>query len=92
MLESVAKGAIGDAFANLGQLEDAFDYYEEAASANPNNYTTPIFLDKAAATALSIGKFKKAEEFYTRIQTEYSKSEQAKDIEGKINQAKYAGQ
>ena len=90
MLEAIAKGAIGDAFANLGQLEDAFDYYEEAASFEPNNYTTPIYLDKAAATALSIGKFKAAEELYTRIQTDYSKSEQAKDIEGKINQAKYA--
>lgn len=90
MLEAVAKGAIGDAFANLGQLEDAFDYYEDAASENPNNYTTPIFLDKAAATALSIGKYKKAEELYTRIKSEFSKSEQALDIEGKINQAKYA--
>lgn len=90
MLEAVAKGAIGDAFANLGQLEDAFDYYEDAASENPNNYTTPIFLDKAAATALSIGKYKKAEELYTRIKSEYSKSEQAKDIDGRINQAKYA--
>lgn len=90
MLDAVAKGAIGDAFANLGQLEDAFDYYQEAATADPNNYTTPIFLDKAAATALSIGNYKKAQELYTRIQSEFSKSEQAKDIEGKINQAKYA--
>jgi len=90
MSQAVAKGAIGDAFANLGQLEDAFDYYEEAASSNPNNYTTPIYLDKAAATALSIGKFKKAEALYTRIQSEFSKSEQALDIEGKINRAKYA--
>jgi len=90
MLDAVAKGAIGDAFANLNQLEDAFEFYEKAASVNPNNYTTPIFLDKAAATALSIGKYDKAEALYTRIQKEYSKSDQAIDIEGKINQAKYA--
>ncbi len=87
---AVAKGAIGDAFANLGQLEDAFEYYEEAASLNSNDFTTPKFLDKAAAIALSIGKYKKAEELYTRIKLEFSKSDEAKDIDGKINQAKYA--
>lgn len=90
MSPSVAYGAIGDAFANLGQLEDAFDFYDKAAATNPNNYTTPIFLDKAAATALSIGKYDKAEELYTRILNEFSKSDQAVDIEGKISQAKYA--
>ena len=33
---------------------------------------------------------KKAVELYTRIKTDYSSSDAAKDIEGKINQAKYA--
>lgn len=92
MLGAVAKGAIGDAFANLGQLEDAFDYYKDAVTSHSNNYTTPVFLDKAAATALSIGKYKEAVNLYTRIQLEFSKSEQAKDIEGKINRAKYASE
>jgi tetratricopeptide (TPR) repeat protein len=90
MLGSVAKGAIGDAFANLGQLDDAYTYYKQATEAKPNNYTTPFFLDKAAATALSLGKNKDAEEFYNRIKIDFSKSEQAKDIDGKINRAKYA--
>lgn len=92
MLGSVANGAIGDAFANLGQLEDAFEYYIKAASENPNKFLTPRFLDKAAMTAMSIGKYKKAEVLYTRIKTEYSGSEQAADIDGKINLAKYAAE
>ena len=90
MTSADANGAIGDAFANLEQLDEALDYYIKAASSKPNDFTTPLFLDKAAATALSLGKYSKAEELYTRIQTEFSKSAQAKDIEGKINQAKYA--
>ena len=90
MLNAVANGSIGDAFANLGQLEDAFDYYKKAVSSNSNNYTTPFFLDKAAAIALSLGKNKEAEEFYTKIHIDFSKSAQAKDIKAKINQAKYA--
>lgn len=90
MLNAIAKGAIGDAFVNIGQEEEAFDYYMEAANADPNEFTTPIYLDKAALSALRLGKNKKAVELYTRIQNEFSKSEAAKDIEGKINMAKYA--
>lgn len=90
MTSAVANGAIGDAFANLEQLEDALEYYTKAAASKPNDFTTPIYLDKAAATALSLGKYSKAEELYKRIQNEFSKSQQARDIESKINQAKYA--
>ncbi len=88
MLGPMAKGAIGDAFTNIDQFKDALDYYEQAANMNPNDYTTPMFLDKAAATALAIGENSKALALYTRIKDEYSNSEAAKDIEGKINQAK----
>ena len=88
MLGPIAKGAIGDAFTNIEQFKDALDYYEQAANLNPNDYTTPMFLEKAAATALVIGENKKALALYTRIKDEYSNSEAAKDIEGKINQAK----
>lgn len=90
MTNAIANGAIGDAFANLEQLEEALEYYTKAAASKPNDFTTPIYLNKAATTALSLGKYKKAEEMYSRIKSEFSKSEQAKDIEGKINQAKYA--
>lgn len=90
MTSAVANGAIADAFSNLGQLDEALDYYIKAASSNPNNFTTPIFLEKAASTALDLGKNKKAVELFTRIQKEFSKSKQAKDIELKINKAKFA--
>ncbi len=87
---AIVKGAIGDAFANLEQLDDALDFYEKAIDASTNDFTTPIYLDKAATIALKLGKYKKAESFYKRIQDEFSKSDQAKDIVSKINRAKYA--
>ncbi len=90
MLAPIAKGAIGDAFTNIDQFKEALDYYEQAANLNTNDYTTPMFLAKAATSALAIGENKKALALYTRIKDEYSSSEAAKDIEGKINQAKYA--
>lgn len=90
MLGPMAKGAMGDAFANNDQPEQAFEYYEEAANLHENDYTTPMFLDRAAAMALTLGKNKKATELYLRIKTDYATSNAAKDIEGKINQARYA--
>jgi predicted negative regulator of RcsB-dependent stress response len=41
---AMAKGVIGDAFVELGQMDDAADYYKKAANATDNNFTTPLFL------------------------------------------------
>jgi tetratricopeptide (TPR) repeat protein len=90
MLDAEAKANIGDAFADNDQLDEAFKYYEKAANDKPNNFTTPIFLNKAAETAFNIGKFDKSASLYTRLKNEYPKSEFAVDIDGKINRAKYA--
>ena len=47
VLGPIAKGGIGDAFVQLEQLEDAYDYYVQAAQLKSNNYTTPMYLYKA---------------------------------------------
>ena len=36
LLKAISLGAIGDAFADLDQDEDALDYYEKAVNANTN--------------------------------------------------------
>jgi len=43
------KGAIGDAFVQLEQLDDAYDYYVQAAKLKSNTYTTPMYLYKAGS-------------------------------------------
>jgi tetratricopeptide (TPR) repeat protein len=90
MLGAVAKGAIGDAFIDLNKLEDAMKYYEEAYQLNPNTLTTPIFMDKAAKTALALKDFSKAEELYVKIKENYPASQVAQDIDIKINLSKYS--
>ena len=90
VLGPVAKGAIGDAFADLNQPEDALEYYEKAANQRDNSFTTPLFLFKAANTALDLGKFGKAQTMFEQIKKSYPKSEEAKQIDMYINKAKYA--
>ena len=67
MLGPVTLGAVGDAFADINQPEDAFDYYEKAANKKDNEFTTPLFLYKAGMTAMELKKFDKAEALFTKI-------------------------
>lgn len=92
ILGPVAKGAIGDAFADIDQLEDALEYYEKAASLKENSFSTPLFLFKAANTAMDLGEYKKALTMFTKIKKEYPTSEEGKDIDVYINKATYASE
>lgn len=83
----LAKGAIGDAFMQLNQPEDALEYYEAAADMKKNAFTTPKFLLKAAVLALDMGQGAKAEKHLQRIEDEYSDSPQADNIEIYLGQA-----
>ena len=90
ILGPVALGAIGDAFADINQLNDALDYYEQAANKKNNEFTNPLFLFKAAQIAMELKDFNKAEKLFTEIKDNFSKSNQGKDIDKYINSAKYA--
>jgi tetratricopeptide (TPR) repeat protein len=90
MLAPVALGAIGDAFSDIDQQEDALEYYEKAANKKNNEFTTPLFLYKAGQTAMLLKKYDKAETFFSRIKDNFPKSDQGKDVEKFINAAKYA--
>ncbi|CAM1349741.1 tetratricopeptide repeat protein [Tenacibaculum crassostreae] len=90
ILGPTALGAIGDAFADINQPEDALEYYEKAANKKDNQFTTPLFLFKAAQIAMDLKKYSKAESLYTTIKEKYADSDQGRDIEKYINSAKYA--
>ena len=92
MLGPVSLGAIGDAFSDIDQQEDALEYYEKAANKKTNEFTTPLFLYKAGQTAMSLEKYSKAEELFSKIKENYPTSDQGKDVEKFINAAKYAKQ
>lgn len=77
MTGPLAKGAIGDAFNQLGQKEEALKYYEEAFAMKVNDVTTPRFLLKAGVTALGLGKKAEALNYFTRITEEFTASPEA---------------
>ncbi|MEH6538071.1 MAG: tetratricopeptide repeat protein [Psychroserpens sp.] len=87
VLGPLAKGGTGDAFAQLDQLPDALEEYEKAIAASSNGYTTPMYLFKAANVAQSLGQFDKALGYFKRIKSEFSDSDQAKNIDSFIGRA-----
>jgi len=90
LLAPTAKGAIGDAFADINQPEDALDYYLKAADLRDNNFSSPLFLFKAGNTAMDLEKYSKALDIFNRIKNDYPNSEEAKNINIYINKATYA--
>ena len=81
MLDPIAKGGIGDAFVQLEQKSEALEYYEKAFKANVNDFTTPLYLMKAARVAINLGENSKALDYLTRIKSEFSASTEAKDAD-----------
>lgn len=91
ILGPIAKGGIGDAFAQLNQLEDALEYYENAMNASNNSYTTPMYAFKAGTVAMQLEQYDKAERYFTLIKDEYSDANEANNIEtfiGRVQAAK----
>ncbi|WP_439127353.1 tetratricopeptide repeat protein [Polaribacter sp.] len=91
LLGPVSLGAIGDAFADINQPEQALEYYEKAANKQDNEFTTPLFLYKAGQTAMQLEKYDKAASLFTKIKENHPTSDQGRDVEKFINAAKYAG-
>lgn len=88
ILGAMAKGGIGDAFAQLNQPEEALEYYEKAFAHNVNDYTTPRFLYKAGVTALNLQQKTKALGYFQRIKEEFSTSQEANNIDVVIGLSK----
>jgi tetratricopeptide (TPR) repeat protein len=84
MLNALAKGAIGDAFAEIGQPEDAYDYYVAALEASNNLFSAPKYLYKAGMLGANLGKNSVALVYFKRIKSDYPDSAEAKLVEVQI--------
>ncbi len=78
MVSTVAVGAMGDAYAELDELEKAATQYEKAASMNENEFTTPVYLKKAAEVYVALEKYEKAIQSYEAIKAKYPKSQEGR--------------
>jgi len=85
VLSIVAKGAIGDAFADLNQPKEALEYYTLASKGKANNFLTPIFLKKAGTAAEMGENYKAALKIYKRLKSDFPNSNESENIEAFIS-------
>ncbi len=77
----MAKGAIGDAYLELGNNDKAASYYLEAANLEDNEFTTPLFLMKAGQVYELNNDYDKALDIYNRIKDKYKLSTEGRTID-----------
>jgi tetratricopeptide (TPR) repeat protein len=88
VLGSLAIGATGDAYIELGDFEKGILKYMEAADFADNSFNTPLFLMKAGEIHELNGSYQEALKVYERIQTEYPESTEGSTIEKYIARVK----
>jgi tetratricopeptide (TPR) repeat protein len=88
VIGSLAIGAIGDAYVELGDLDKGVVKYIEAADFAKNSFNTPIFLMKAGEIYEINGKYPEALKVYERIESEYPASTEGTSIEKYIARVK----
>lgn len=81
ILSSLAKGAIGDAYSQNKQPNEALENYVKAAESNKNDFTTPRFLLKAGKTALELKNKEEALKYFTDIKENYDNSPEAASVD-----------
>jgi tetratricopeptide (TPR) repeat protein len=81
LLSALAKGAIGDAYAQKNQPKEALENYVAAAGSNKNDFTTPRFLLKAGKTALALGNKADALKYFTDIKENYEGAPEAASVD-----------
>jgi len=88
VIGSIAIGATGDAWVELGDTEKGISKYLEAAAYADNSFNTPLFLMKAAELYELNGKYSDALKLYERIKEEYPTSTEGSSIDKYIARAK----
>jgi tetratricopeptide (TPR) repeat protein len=88
VISSLAIGATGDAYVELGDLDKGAAKYVEAADYARNSFNTPLFLMKAGEIYEMKGKYPEALNVYERIRNEFPESTEGNSIEKYISRVK----
>ncbi len=78
---AVKFGALGDANAELGDLEKAADYYEKAVKAGDDEFNTPFYLNKLGLLQFAQKKNEEALSTFKNIVDNYPNSMEAREAE-----------
>jgi tetratricopeptide (TPR) repeat protein len=78
---------LGDAYAELESYDKAMASYQAAIAHADNEFSTPIYLKKAALLAYQINDFSKAKAFAEDLKERFPDSPESVNIDGLIGLA-----
>mgnify|MGYP002520022708 CR=1 FL=1 len=81
IINAMAAGIKGDIAVEKGDNAGAAKIFEQAAKVSENDFTTPMYLRKAALVYKQLGQEEKAKEIYKTIKESYSSSYDAREAE-----------
>lgn len=87
MMQARTYESIGHAYAQLGDMDNAGDYYNMAYKAVDNEFFTPYLMQLTADFHLSQGNYTKALELYKAIKQQYPNSQEGQDVDKYIAHA-----
>lgn len=87
MVTNMSLGALGDAYSELGKMDEAVDYYKKAAYHFENELTTPMFLKKAGMLLENQKKTAEAKKVYEEIKSKYPNTAEGREMDKYIARA-----
>lgn len=87
VLSTLALGCIGDAYMELGDVDNALNSYKDATANSENEFTKPIYMFKQAMIHEQNGDYDDALEIYNDIKLNFTTSREANGIEKYISRA-----
>ena len=88
MVAPIATGAMGDAYLELGDQQQALNHYLKASGQSENNFTTPLYMMKAGLLYESLEEFTKALDVYEQIRQDYPDFARSNNIEKYISRSR----
>ncbi|MCD6347155.1 MAG: tetratricopeptide repeat protein [Bacteroidales bacterium] len=88
IMAPIAVGAIGDAYSELDNDDEAVKHYIKAAQMRNNELTSPIYYMKAGETLEKQGNYQEALKNYQKIKDDYPDSNEARQIVKYIDRVK----
>ncbi|HEY6163201.1 MAG TPA: tetratricopeptide repeat protein [Bacteroidia bacterium] len=84
----IATADIGECKMEMGKPDEAIKYYLKAADMNKNDFTSPIYLMKAANAYESMNNFADAAKVYEQIKSDFPDSREGKEVDKYLAYAK----
>lgn len=81
-------GTLGDAYAELGDMDNAISHYRRAVRAGDNSFLTPYYMNKHGLALINQGKADEAIEVFKNIKRDYPNSSESNSADKYIAMAK----